>query len=113
MSSTAITDILPIDAFNDNTSGSITVTDPSTSNSTTTSYGPAQLLGLETTQPEGFVGVLVPPTSGLAELEDFGFGADSSLRTTTGWDNATGWGVPAGLSFINEAKKLAKGKFSS
>jgi hypothetical protein len=30
--------------------------------------------------------------------------------TTPGWDNATGWGVPIGLNFINEAKQAAKGK---
>jgi subtilase family serine protease len=113
MSPAAVTDILPIDAFKNNTSGSITVTDPSTSNTTTTTYGPAQLLGLDQTQPEGFVGVLAHPTSGLVELFDFGFGADSSLKTTAGWDNATGWGVPNGLPFINAAKKLAKSKFSS
>jgi subtilase family serine protease len=114
MSSPAVTDILPIVAFKANTSGSITVTDPTTSFSTTTTYTAAQLLGLDTTQPEGFVGMLQsvqnqPPV----QLVDLGFGADSSLRVTTGWDNATGWGVPNGLPFITEAKKLAKGKSSS
>jgi len=115
MSPAAVKDILPISAFNQNTSASITVTDPSTSASTTTTYDPAQLLGLSQTQPEGFVGTLAPVSGAAAlfKLFDVGFGADSSLRATVGWDNASGWGVPQGLPFINNAKALAKGKFSS
>jgi subtilase family serine protease len=31
------------------------------------------------------------------------FGADTSLTVTPGWDNVTGYGTPAGLSFINAA----------
>jgi subtilase family serine protease len=31
----------------------------------------------------------------------FGFALDSSLTVTTGWDNATGYGTPYGLAFIN------------
>ncbi|HVJ51830.1 MAG TPA: S53 family peptidase [Aliidongia sp.] len=110
MASGAVTDILPISASKakDNTAGSIVSTDPSTGIATTTTYDPAQLLGLDVTQPEGFVGMLAPSV-GLVELYDLGFGADSSLMATTGWDNATGWGVPNGLKFINAAKKAAKG----
>jgi subtilase family serine protease len=33
----------------------------------------------------------------------FAFGYDSSLKVTKGWDNATGYGTPAGLDFINAA----------
>jgi subtilase family serine protease len=110
----ALTDILPIVVRpKDNTSGSITVTDPTTSTSSTTSYDPAQLLGLEKSQPQGFVGFLSPmnvdPESG--PLNDLGFGADTSLRATVGWDNATGWGEPKGLAFILAARALAKGGY--
>jgi hypothetical protein len=31
------------------------------------------------------------------------FGTDSSLTVTSGWDNVTGWGTPAGLTFIKAA----------
>jgi subtilase family serine protease len=33
----------------------------------------------------------------------FSFSLDSSLNVTTGWDNATGYGTPDGLAFINAA----------
>lgn len=31
----------------------------------------------------------------------FGFGLDSSLTVRKGWDNATGWGTPYGLAFLD------------
>jgi subtilase family serine protease len=37
------------------------------------------------------------------DIVDFGFGLDSSLTVTHGWDNATGWGTPHGMAFINAA----------
>ncbi len=36
-----------------------------------------------------------------ADYLDFGFGLDSSLTVTKGWDNATGFGTPYGLKFID------------
>ena len=33
----------------------------------------------------------------------FALGADTSLTVTPGWDNATGYGTPAGLAFIDAA----------
>ncbi|MGI8772547.1 MAG: S53 family peptidase [Acidobacteriaceae bacterium] len=33
----------------------------------------------------------------------FSFGTDTSLTTGPGWDNVTGYGVPNGLNFINQA----------
>ena len=39
---------------------------------------------------------------------DLGFGNDSSLSVTTGWDTATGWGSPNGLPFVEAAAKAAK-----
>ena len=35
------------------------------------------------------------------DVVDFGFGIDSSLTVKRGWDNATGYGTPYGLAFIN------------
>ena len=35
------------------------------------------------------------------DVLDFGFGLDSSLTVRHGWDNATGFGTPYGLAFIN------------
>jgi subtilase family serine protease len=37
---------------------------------------------------------------------DLSFGTDSSLQTSRGWDNVTGWGVPNGFTFINAAARL-------
>jgi len=39
---------------------------------------------------------------------DFGFGIDSSLTVSKGWDNATGYGTPYGLTFINAVAAAAK-----
>lgn len=36
---------------------------------------------------------------------DLTFGTDTSLHTTRGWDNVTGYGSPKGLAFINAAAK--------
>ena len=95
----AIRDVLPIASKHVNTSASIIFRD-----SITTNYDPAQLLGLDKTQPTGFEGTLVlagrVPYVGWAVV---GFGADSSLRAAPGWDNATGYGVPAGMMFIDAA----------
>ena len=38
-----------------------------------------------------------------SEAYAWAFGADSSLTVTPGWDNATGYGTPAGLAFIDAA----------
>jgi subtilase family serine protease len=39
---------------------------------------------------------------------DFGFGLDTSLTITQGWDNVTGYGTPYGLTFINAVTAAAK-----
>jgi hypothetical protein len=39
--------------------------------------------------------------TGANDVLDFGFGLDTSLTVKRGWDNATGWGTPHGLAFIN------------
>jgi subtilase family serine protease len=74
-------------------------------------YSPASLFQPYLYTTEGFVSANwldAPGPDGLAAdglAIDFGFGIDSSLTVTTGWDNVTGFGVPNGLSFI---KALAK-----
>jgi hypothetical protein len=81
---------------------------------TFTTYDPAQVLGLEQTQPRGFVSALVLAGAPGQSLPDFlaykviGFGADSSLKATEGWDNATGFGVPNGTHFIDAAVQLGR-----
>ena len=39
------------------------------------------------------------------DVLDFGFGLDSSLTVRHGWDNATGFGTPYGLAFINAVNR--------
>jgi subtilase family serine protease len=38
----------------------------------------------------------------------YGFGLDSSFTVKKGWDNATGWGTPYGLAFIDAVVANAK-----
>jgi len=44
---------------------------------------------------------------GGVEALSFGFGLDSSLTVTPGWDNATGYGTPYGLPFIKAVTAAA------
>jgi subtilase family serine protease len=100
MTPNAIQDIQPIIASVNNTSAKVVVQGGATITDT-----PAELLGLSSTQPEGFVGTI----NNVISLQfDAGFGADTSLMATAGWDNATGWGQPKGLAFIREAVAQAK-----
>jgi subtilase family serine protease len=82
----AVTDIVPIQASHFNLNGSIVA------GTATQVYSPPALLNLVATQPNGFVGI--GAVFG-GEHFDLGFGADSSLATTPGWDDATGYGAPA------------------
>ena len=95
----ATRDVVPIVASQVNTHGTITFRA-----SIVTDYTPAQLLGIDQTQPDGFVGTLVyvggPAFPGWNVV---GFGTDSSLRAGAGWDDATGYGVPDGITFIESA----------
>jgi subtilase family serine protease len=109
MPSFAFQDIVPVDADRVSTSGSILF-----QAKTLTKYDPAQVLGLEQTQPSGFVGTLLlagRPGQAMPHFLAYkvlGFGADSSLQATEGWDNATGFGVPNGTRFIDAATRLRK-----
>jgi len=101
----AIRDVLPITATKHNTSASITFRA-----GTPTTYDPAQMFGLPASQQTGFLGALIfvgmTPFTG---WNDVGFGLDSSLAAAPGWDNATGYGVPNGLLFIETAQLFARG----
>ena len=105
----AFQDIVPVDADRVSTSGSILF-----QAKTLTTYDPAQVLGLEQTQPSGFVGTLLlagRPGQAMPHFLAYkvlGFGADSSLQATEGWDNATGFGVPNGTHFIDAAAHLRR-----
>jgi subtilase family serine protease len=100
----AIRDVLPIKAKRHNTTGSIAFRD-----GTPVQWSASQLLALDQAQPTGFLGALLyvgrVPFDG---WNDVGFGADSSLMATPGWDNATGYGVPNGVLFITSARLFAR-----
>jgi subtilase family serine protease len=99
MPSGAINDIVPIAATRSNLHGQIV------QGTASQSYGPAALLDVTSTQPNGFVGISV---TFKGNNFDLGFGTDSSLMAEFGWDDATGYGVPNGLAFINAAVAQAK-----
>lgn len=91
-----VQDVLPAtDSSADNLSGTIQ------DSGGTTTYTASQLLG-----GSEFLYGNKQFTSTMWEEDpfdfiDFGFGIDSSLTVKKGWDNATGWGTPYGLTFIN------------
>jgi subtilase family serine protease len=92
----SVQDVLPNnDASGDSVTGTIQ------DSSGTTTYSASQILG-----GPAFVYRNKQFTSTIWEEDpedfiDFGFGIDSSLTVKKGWDNATGWGTPFGLNFIN------------
>ncbi|MBC7663454.1 MAG: hypothetical protein H7276_06590 [Caulobacter sp.] len=101
----ALRDVVPIKARKHSTSASI-----SFRGGAPTPYTPAQLLGLPASQKTGFVGLLYyVGQSPFLGWDDVGFGLDSSLAAAPGWDNATGYGVPNGLLFIESAQFFARG----
>ena len=100
----AIQDILPIQAKKQNVTGSVTYS------GITTQYTSAQLLGLNATEQADHFSALAYVQAGLfKDWLDLGFGLDSSLIATVGWDNATGYGVPNGLLFVDAARQFARG----
>jgi len=105
MSPFALRDVLPIAATKHNTSASI-----SFRGGAPTQYTPAQLFGLPPAQKTGFLGALYyVGQSPFLGWDDVGFGLDSSLAAAPGWDNATGYGVPNGILFIETAQLFARG----
>jgi subtilase family serine protease len=88
-----IQDVLPT---TDSTKNNVTavITD---SNGTTT-YSPADLFSGLLYGNKGFTSTILEEDPG--DFLDWGFGLDSSLTVRRGWDNATGYGTPNGLTFI-------------
>jgi subtilase family serine protease len=81
------------DSSRNNVTGSIT------DSSGTTSYSATQLFVPDLFGNKNFTSTLwqIDPV----DMLDFGFGIDSSLTVNKGWDNATGFGTPYGLTFLN------------
>jgi subtilase family serine protease len=96
---TGITDVLP----GPDSDFSASVTDTKG----TTTYTEAQLFAATDVAQKHFL----PVVWNLPQYEEtyvIGFGADTSLTVGTGWDNATGFGTPAGLGFIDAAAAAGK-----
>jgi subtilase family serine protease len=89
-----IQDVKPkSDSSTDNVAGTIT-----DSNGTTT-YSATDIFSGVLYGNKNFTSAMWPLDS--ADYLDFGFGIDSSLTVRVGWDNATGYGTPYGLAFID------------
>jgi subtilase family serine protease len=94
----AIQDVLPsTDSTANNVSGSIT------DSNGTTKYSAAALFGTLLEGNKSFTSAFWPEDP--EDLLDFGFGLDTSLTVKRGWDNATGFGTPNGMTFINAVAK--------
>jgi len=90
-----VQDVLPTtDSTPNNVTGLITV------ESGSTTYSAPKIFGSLLEGNHGFTSTIWPDDPGIFVL-DFGFGLDSSLTVKKGWDNATGWGTPYGLTFID------------
>jgi subtilase family serine protease len=90
----AIQDVLPTtDSSKNNVAGSIK------DSSGTTSYSASALFAGVRYGNTGFTSTVYELDPG--DILDFGFGIDSSLTVKKGWDNATGYGTPNGLQFID------------
>lgn len=64
-------------------------------------YSPSSLVEPLENTTKFFSALYNEPSSGYWYV--LSFGTDSSLTVTPGWDNVTGWGTPAGLTFIKAA----------
>jgi subtilase family serine protease len=92
-----VQDVLPTtDSTPNDVTGSIT------DQNGTTNYSASALFAGAIYGNKGFTSALWQPKPGHpTTVVVFGFGIDSSLTVHHGWDNATGWGTPYGLTFIN------------
>ena len=96
-----IQDVLPTtDSSTNNVTGAIT------DSSGTTTYTASDLFAGALYGNKNFTSTIWPEVPGI--FLGFGFGIDSSLTVTHGWDNATGFGTPYGLNFINAVTAAAK-----
>jgi subtilase family serine protease len=90
-----VTDIVPV-SFPHGVTAAITDTNG------TTDYSTLDLFSGAIPHHQKFVGslwIFGNPRNAFS----LGFGLDTSLTVTDGWDNATGFGTPDGLAFINAA----------
>ena len=96
-----IQDVLPTtDSSASNVAGAIT------DSSGTTNYTASDLFAGVLYGNKNFTSAMWIPDPSV--VIDFGFGIDSSLTVSKGWDNATGYGTPYGLTFINAIAAAAK-----
>jgi subtilase family serine protease len=96
---TGLTDVTDTTSYN-----SLSVTYEKSKKGSKT-YSAEQLFaGLNPSQQPSFISAVWDATAfSLDGWYGFAFGLDSSLTVGTGWDNATGFGTPNGLAFINAA----------
>jgi subtilase family serine protease len=93
-----VQDVLPTtDSTPNNVTGTITA------ESGSTKYTASEIFGSLLEGNKSFTSTIWPADP--ADVFDFGFGLDSSLTVSHGWDNATGWGTPHGLAFIDAVTK--------
>jgi subtilase family serine protease len=99
-----VQDVLPTtDSSANNVSGTIKA------GSGSTKYTASEIFGSSLEGNKGFTSTIWPADFGGATyVLDFGFGLDSSLTVRHGWDNATGWGTPHGLAFIDAVAAAGK-----
>jgi subtilase family serine protease len=97
-----VQDVLPsTDSSRYNAAGTVTDQSGTTSYSASAIFGSSLLYG-----NKQFTSTVVVDSDdvlglGAGNVYDLGFGIDSSLTVKRGWDNATGWGTPYGLAFID------------
>jgi len=89
---TGLIDVLPYGSTNN-------ITGSSTTSSGTKKYTTADIFAGIIEQNTTFLGTITNVDGGAVGY-GFGFGLDSSLTVTPGWDNATGYGTPSGLAFF-------------
>ena len=104
----AIRDVLPVAGRRQSVTGKVTL------QGVLTNYTAAEMLAVPASQTAGFASALEYVALDYQGVEYkpgyvvLGFGLDSSLAATVGWDNATGEGVPNGLIFIDAARQFAR-----
>ncbi len=75
-------------------------------NATGATFYSAATLAAPLDGTKGFSSAIWPySTPSYSDYNVITFGTDSSLHTTKGWDNVTGYGTPKGLGFITEAAR--------
>jgi subtilase family serine protease len=92
---TGVTDVVPLTSAQ-NVIGTATTT------AGTINYSTQSLFGAFVPDDQPYLATITNQPEYAASFA-IAFELDSSLNVTTGWDNATGYGTPDGLAFINAA----------